>query len=86
MSGSQHFSVTAASALVLGGIAAIVLAAIVATSGYGRPSGHAAGAPAPSNSAHDSPSSAPSAAGVLREGEYLLDVSDLATGDSGPAR
>ena len=37
MTGSGDFSVTATGALVLGGIAAILLATIVTLGGYGRP-------------------------------------------------
>lgn len=65
MSVRDHFSVSAATAFVLGGIAAIVLATIVALGGYGRSK------KAPSGSSRAAASAAPSASG-----EYLLDVSD----------
>lgn len=42
MSGSGDFSVTTAGALVVGGIAALVLAVVIALGGYGRPRGPAA--------------------------------------------
>ncbi len=64
MSARDHFSVTAATAFVLGGIAAIVLATIIALGGYGR------GKTAPAGSSRAA-SAAPSASS-----EYLLDVSE----------
>jgi hypothetical protein len=65
MSIRDHFSVSAATAFVLGGIAALVLATIVTLGGYGR------GKTAPAGSSRGAASAAPSASG-----EYLLDVSE----------
>jgi hypothetical protein len=63
VSSSGHFSVTTAGGFVLGGIAAVVLATVIALGGYGRSK-----APSPA-------SAASGAAGAA--GEYLLDVSDV---------
>ena len=71
MTSPGDFSVTAAGALVLGGIAALLLATVIALGGYGRPHEHAtsvsASAVAPSPSA---------AGGAAAEVEYLLDTTE----------
>jgi hypothetical protein len=75
VSSSDHFSVTAAGAFVLGGVAAFVLATVIALGGYGRPNARAAVGSSlaiPTKGAGGSASTAPEA----RE-EYLLDVSDV---------
>ena len=66
MSSAGHFSVTTAGAFVLGGLAALVLATVIALGGYGRGNG-----PPPVGSSRAAAASAPEASG-----EYLLDVSE----------
>jgi len=64
MTGSGDFNVTAAGALVVGGIAALLLATIVALGGYGRPKDRAT-----SVSASAAAPSTPAAGGALQETE-----------------
>lgn len=68
---SGDFNVTAAGGLVLGGIAALLLATGIALRGYGRPHGQA---PTPSSSA--TAPGAFAAGGAQGEVEYLLDTSE----------
>lgn len=79
MSSSSDFNVTAAGALVLGGIAALLFATVIALGGYGRPRGHATAVSASAAA----PSLLP-AGGALAEGEYLLDTSEPAPTPAGP--
>jgi hypothetical protein len=73
-SGSGNFSVTVAGALVLAGIAALLLATALALSGYGRPHGPAT----PVVSATKAEASMHGAGGALPEAEieYLLDTTE----------
>lgn len=76
MAGSTDFSVASAVALVLGGIAAFVLALTIAWGGYGR--GRAPKA-STAMSAEPARSAAPAASGESlseAEIEYLLDTSE----------
>lgn len=73
MRSSGDFNVAAAGALVLGGIAALLLATVIALGGYGRPHGRAT----PVSGSAASPSMR-AAGGALSEAEveYLLDASE----------
>lgn len=74
MTSSDHFSVTTAGAFVLGGIAAMVLATVIALGGYGRSKA------APVGSARTAgPASTGGSVGKAPDagGEYLLDVSEM---------
>lgn len=75
MTGSGDFNVTAAGALVLGGIAALLLATVIALGGYGRPRSHAT----PLSASASAPS-IPATGGALPETEveYLLDTNEPA--------
>ena len=72
---APRFNVGVVVALVLGGVAALVLATALAVGGYGRKSN------APSRSAMSAPPSAPPAASGLPEAEveYLLDSGEPAS-------
>lgn len=71
MTGSGDFNVVTAGALVVGGIAALVLATVIALGGYGAP---------PDRAAETAPRT-PAAGGALQEAEveYLLDSSEPAS-------
>jgi len=73
MTSSGDFNVTAAGALVLGGIAALLLATVVALGGYGRTDDRATSVSAPGTAPSMS-----AAGGALpdAEVEYLLDTSE----------
>lgn len=73
MTGPADFNVTTAGALVLGGVAALLLATVIALGGYGRPAD-----PATSVSASATAPSMPAVGGALPEAEveYLLDSSE----------
>ena len=73
MTSSGDFNVTAAGALVLGGIAALILATVIALGGYGRTGGRAT-----SGSAAGAVPSMRAVGGALPEAEveYLLDTSE----------
>ncbi len=79
MTSPGDFSVTAAGALVLGGVAALLLATVVALSGYGRP--HRQATPVSSSAAAPSMRAA---GGALPETEveYLLDTSESTAGST----
>lgn len=74
MSSSHHFSVTTAGAFVVGGVAALVLATVIALGGYGRSRAaeHGGSSRAIQPKGSGSADSAPEA-----RGEYLLDVSEV---------
>jgi hypothetical protein len=77
MAGSGELNVASVVALVLGGLAAFVLALVIALGGYGSGSAKKA---AKAMSAVPANGVAPGAsAEVEAEGEYLLDTSEPAT-------
>ena len=65
----EHFSVTTAGGFVLAGIAAVILATVIAVGGYGR---------------SKAPASLGSSGAAGAPGEYLLDVSDVTDGSKLP--
>lgn len=71
MASSGDFNVTAAGGLVLGGIAALLLATAIALGGYGRPHSRAK----PVNAPTTTPAAA-AAGGAHGDAEYLLDTSE----------
>jgi hypothetical protein len=73
MTGSGNFNGPAAGALVIGGVAAMLLATIVTLGGYGRPGGRVT-----SVGASGAAPNLPGAGGALPETdvEYLLDTSE----------
>ncbi len=80
MSTSAHFSVTTAGAIVLGGIAAIVLATVIALRGSERQGGATApvnsSQAAPSRSATPGPAASIDGAPLETEIEYLPDTNN----------
>jgi hypothetical protein len=78
MAGSGELNVASVVALVLGGLAAFVLALVIALGGYGRGGAEKA---ATALSAEPANVVAPAASAEVREaeGEYLLDTSEPAT-------
>ena len=81
MARSGDFNVTAAGGLVLGGIAALLLATAIALGGYGRPHRPAT----PVDTAPAAPR-ATAAGGAHSDAEYLLDTSEEVTAPERSAR